>query len=187
VGIPSKLLIGAALLFIVIIAVVCGIYLARPAYNYCRRSPASIIWNGVEFKLPPPWFRLGNKEQVAGAVTFFRDQFPWAEREFSSITFKPPFPNDFGQNPEEGLRRWEQLNKEIWFVPNPYPKVINYYYSKARSAKNEFRCANTVLQMQRGEKVMDIDCIETDSGWRFDYEGTQDYASEAMSILQTGM
>ena len=59
-GIPSKLLIGAALLFIVIIAVVCGIYLARPAYNYYRRSPASMIWNGVEFKLPPPWFRRGD-------------------------------------------------------------------------------------------------------------------------------
>ena len=105
---------------------------------------------------------------------------------FSSITLKPPFGNDFAQNPENGLRRWEQLNNSVWSIPNPYPKVTNFYYSNAHTAKNEFRCANTVLQMQRGEKLMDIDCIETGSGWRFDYEGTQDYASEAMSILQQG-
>jgi len=187
-GLLLKFLIGAGLLFIIVISVaIPGVGdLPRTVYNYSRRSPLIIVWNGVEFKLPPPWFRLGNKEQVEGTVTFFRDQFPWAEREFSSITFKPPFPNDFGQNPEEGLRRWEQLNKEIWFVPNPYPKVINYYYSKAHSARNEFRCANTVLQMARGEKSMKIDCIEIGSGWRFDYQGKEDDVPEAMSILEQG-
>jgi hypothetical protein len=159
--------------------------LPRTAYNYCRRSAVTIRWNGVEFKLPPPWFRLGKKEQVEGTVTFFRDHFPWAELMFSSITFEPPFPSDFAQNPEDGVRRWEQLKNKIWSGPTAYPRVINSHYSEVHSAKHEFRSANTVKMLQ-SEKLIEIDCIETRSGWGFDYEGTPEDAAEAISILEDG-
>src|SRR5579884_2251161 len=93
-GLPLKLLTGAGLLFIIFILVaIPGVRdLPRAIYNYSRRSPLRITWNGMEFRLPPPWFRLGNREQVRGTLTFFRDQFPTAKHKFSSITFKPPFP-----------------------------------------------------------------------------------------------
>ena len=183
-----KFLAGAGLLFIIFIFVaIPGVKdLPRTIYNYSRRSPLIIVWNGVEFKLPPPWFRLGNKEQVDGEVTFFRDQFPSAQHVFSSITLKPPFSNDFAQDPEKGLGRWEHLHDSVWSIPNAYPKVITSYYSNAYRAKHAFRCANTVLQV-RGETLMNIDCIETRDGWRFDYEGVPDDASEGMSVLQKSM
>ena len=38
-----------------------------------------------------------------------------------------------------------------------------------------------------GETLMNIDCIETRDGWRFDYEGVPDDASEGMSVLQKSM
>ena len=121
-GLILKLLIGVGLLLFTI-AIFVGIPgvadLPRTAYNYSRRSPVTIMWNGVEFRLPPPWFRLAQNEQIEGTVTFFRDQFPWAERQFSLITFKPPFPNDFAANPENGLQRWEQLNQSLWSTPIP--------------------------------------------------------------------
>jgi hypothetical protein len=125
------------------------------------------------------------KEQAKGTVTFFRDQFPSATHSFSSITFKPPFPNNFGQDPEGGLRRWERLNDALWAIPNRHVQVVNHYYSNARTAKNEFRCANTVLQTP-GEKLMTIDCTETRRGWRFDYEGRPEDVPEAMYILEHG-
>jgi hypothetical protein len=182
-----KVLLGAVVLFIIVflVAVPGTMDLPRSAYNYCRLSAVTIRWNGVEFQLPPPWFRVGKREQVPGTVTFFRDHFPWVEQVFSSITFTPPFPNDFAQNPEEGLRRWEQLKNKIWSVPNPYPKVIDSYYSEVHSAKYEYRCANTV-RMAQSEKLIEIDCIETRSGWGFDYEGAPEDASEAISILENG-
>jgi hypothetical protein len=182
-----KVLLGAGLLLIIVFfAVIPGTMdLPRTTYNYCRRSAVPIRWNGVEFKLPPPWFRLGTKEQVEGTVTFFRDHFPWVEQVFSSITFEPPFPSDFAQNPEDGLRRWEQLKNTIWSGPTAYPRVINSYYSEVHSAKHEFRCANTVKMLQ-SEKLIEIDCIETRSGWGFDYEGTPEDAAEAISILENG-
>ena len=182
-----KVLIGLGLLFIIIIfvAVPGVIHLPRTAYHYARLSPVTIRWNGVQFKLPPPWFRPGEKEQVEGTVTFFRDHFPWGEQAFSAITFKPPSPHDFAQNPQEGLRRWEQLKNKIWSVPNPYPKVIDSYYSEVHSAQHEYRCADTV-RMAQSEKLIEIDCIETRSGWGFDYEGTPEDASEAISILENG-
>src|SRR5258705_9385077 len=144
-----KFLLGAGLLFIICVFVPsAGVKdLPRTTYNYSRRSPLIIVWNGVEFKLPPPWFRLGNKEQVDGEVTFFRDQFPLAQHVFSSITLKPPFSNDFAQDPEKGLGRWEHLHDSVWSIPNAYPKVITFYYSNAYRAKHAFRCANTVLQV----------------------------------------
>jgi hypothetical protein len=186
-GLRLILLIGAGLLFIIFLsAAIPGVAdLPRATYNYSRRSPLIVMWNGMEFKLPPPCFRLGNKAQVAGSVTFFRDQFPSVAHAFSSITFKPPFPNDFGQNPEGGLQRWEQLNNSLWAIPNPHFQVINHYYSNARTAKNEFRYANTVLQTPV-EKLMKIDCTETRRGWRFDYEGRIEDVPEAMSILEHG-
>jgi hypothetical protein len=187
-AVAVKLLIGAGLLLIIVffVAIPGTRDIPRSMYNYSRWWDATIRWNGVEFKLPPPWFRLRKKEQVPGTVTFFRDQFPWAERSFSSITFKEPFPSDFAQNPENGLRKWEQLRNKIWSYPNPYPKVIGHYYSMAYGSKNEFRCANTELQMARGEKLMEIDCIETRSGWGFGYEGRQEDVAEAISILESG-
>jgi len=183
-----KCLIGAALVSIIVISVaILGVeHLPRTIYNYSRRSPLIIVWNGVEFKLPPPWFRLVNKQQVDGEVTFFRDQFPSAQHVFSSITLKPPFSNDFAQDPEKELGRWEHLHDSIRSIPNAYPKVITSYYSNAYRAKHAFRCANTVLQV-RGETLMNIDCIETRDGWRFDYEGVPDDASEGMSVLQKSM
>src|SRR4029077_8602745 len=55
-----KFLVGAGLLFIIFIFVaIPGVKdLPRTIYNYSRRSPLIIVWNGVEFRLPPPWFRL---------------------------------------------------------------------------------------------------------------------------------
>jgi len=84
-----KLLTGAGLLLIIVFfATIPGASdLPRSTYNYARWWDVTVTWNGVGFKLPPPWFRLGNKAQVPGTVTFFRDQFPWAKRSFSSITF----------------------------------------------------------------------------------------------------
>ena len=74
----------------------------------------------------------------------------------------------------------------VWSIPNAYPKVITSYYSNAYRAKHAFRCANTVLRVG-GETFMNIDCIETRDGWRFDYEGVPDDASEGMSVLQKSM
>lgn len=34
---------------------------------------------------------------------------------------------------------------------------------------------------------MNIDCIETRDGWRFDYEGVPNDAPEGMSVLQKSM
>ena len=186
-GLLPILLTGAGLLFVVFIfvAIPRAGDLPRAIYNYSRRSPLIIVWNGVEFKLPPPWFRLADKEQVEGTVTFFRDQFPLARHTFSSITFKPPFPDIFGQDPEGGLRRWEQLNNSLWAITNRHFQVVNHYYSNARTENNEFRCANTVLQTP-GEKLIKIDCTETRRGWRFDYEGRPEDVPEAMSILEHG-
>lgn len=96
------------------------------------------------------------------------------------------FNKDFAQDPENGLGRWEHLHDSVWSIPNAYPRVITSYYSNAHTVKHAFRCANTVLQLG-GERLMNIDCIETRDGWRFDYEGMQDDASEAMSILQKSM
>jgi len=183
-----KLLIGAVLLFIIFIFVaIPGVSdLPRAIYNFSRRSPLIIVWNGMELKLPPPWFRLGSKEQVDGEVTFFRDQFPSAQHVFSSITLKPPFSNDFAQDPEKGLGRWERFHDSVWSFPTAYPKVVTSYYSNAYRANHAFRCANTVLQVG-DERLMNIDCIETRDGWSFDYQGIPDDASEAMSILQKNM
>ena len=180
-----KALMSAVFFLIFSIAIVSGIYLGRPLYNHYRSSAISISWNGTEFSLPPPWFRP-DTSRIDGQVTFFRDHFPWAQHVFSSITLKPRFSNDFVQDPEEGLGQWEHLQDSMWSIPNAYPKVITSYYSNAHSAKHAFRCANTVLQMG-GERLMNIDCIESRDGWRFDYEGMQDDASEAMSILQKSM
>lgn len=182
-----KFLVCAALLFIIFIFVTIPGFkdLPRTIYNYSRRSPLIMAWNGVEFKLPP-WFRLGNKEQVNGEVTFFRDQFPSAQHVFSSITLKPPFSNNFAQDPENGLVRWEHLHDSVRSIPNAYPKVVTSYYSNAYTAKHAFRCANTVLQVG-GETLMNIDCIETHDGWRFDYKGVPDDSSEGMSVLQKSM
>jgi len=165
-GLILKLLIGVGLLLFTI-AIFVGIPgvadLPRTAYNYSRRSPVTIMWNGVEFSLPPPWFRLGQNEQIKGTVTFFRDQFPWAERQFSLITFKPPFPNDFAANPENGLQRWEQLNQSLWSIPNTDPRLISYSYSTTHGTNNDFRCANTISDL-RGERLRKIECIETRLG-----------------------
>jgi hypothetical protein len=98
-----------------------------------------------------------------------------------SITLKPAY-NNFEQNPQDSLRRWEKLKDSISSFQT-IPKVINFYYTNAHSARNGFRCANTVSQLSE-ETLIEIDCIEIRSGWSFDYEGTLDYASEAMSILQ---
>jgi hypothetical protein len=176
-------LIGLLLIIFISAAIPGAGHLPRAIYNYSRRSPLTITWNGAEFKLPPPWFRLGNEEQVEGTVTFFRDQLRPDARAFSSITFKPPFPDDFSQNPEVGLRRWEQLNNSLWAISNQRFQVVNHYYSDARTARNEFRCANTLLQTPGG-RLMKIDCAETRRGWRFDYEGSQEDVPEAMSILE---
>jgi hypothetical protein len=48
-----KLLIGAGLLFIIFISVaIPGVGdFPRALYNYSRRSPLIIVWNGAEFKL----------------------------------------------------------------------------------------------------------------------------------------
>jgi hypothetical protein len=183
-----KLLIGAGLLLtIVYFAFIAGaLDVPRTTYNNARWWDVTITWNGVEFKLPPPWFRLGKTAQVPGTVTFFRDQFPWAEQGFSSITFKAPFSSDFAQNPEDGLRKWEQLRNKIWSTPNPYPEVIGHSYFRVHGSKNEFRCANTELQMEEGDKLMEVDCIEARSGWGFDYEGRLGDVTEAISILENG-
>lgn len=185
---PLKFLVGAGLLFIIFISIaIPGVKdVPRTIYNYSRRSPLIVVWNGVQFKLPPPWFRLGNKEQADGEVTFFRDQFPSALHAFPSIILKPSFSNDFAQNPEKGLGRWEQLQDSVSSIPHPYPRVISFYYSNAYWGKHSFRCANMVLQVG-SETLVNIDCIETHDGWRFEYEGMPDHASEAMSVLQKSM
>ncbi|HKW68270.1 MAG TPA: hypothetical protein VJP04_13335 [Terriglobales bacterium] len=40
--------------------------------------------------------------------------------------------------------------------------------------------------MARGEKYIEIDCIETRSGWGFEYKGRQEDVTEAVSILENG-
>jgi len=183
-----KLLMGVRVLSVIVFfAAVPGARdLPRSLYNSARWWDITISWNGVKFKLPPPWFPLGKEEQAAGTLTFFRDQFPWAERNFSAITFKEPFAGDFSQNPKDGLRRWEQLKDSIWSKPISYPKVIGHYYSTAHGSKNEFRCANTEQQFESGEMHMEIECIETRNGWGFGYEGRQEDVAEALFILENG-
>lgn len=185
-----KWLIRIALFLFLIILVLFSAFpgfanLPRTAYNYSRRSPVVIRWNGTGFHLPPPWFRLGKRDQVEGTVTFFRDHFPWSAGVFSSITFREPFAGNFSQNPQEGLRRWEQLNDSVWSVPDSNPKLIDHSYSAAHSANNEFRCTNTAL-LAGSEKIIRMDCIETHAGWRFEFEGRPHDADEALSILQKG-
>jgi len=171
----SHLLGSAALLLMIIVATLCAIYL-----NYYHGLAVAVVWNGLEFSFPRAWYRSGNSG-IDGGVTFFRHQFPWTEHTGSSITLKPAY-NNFAQNPQDSLRRWEQLKDSISSFQT-IPRVINFYYANAHSARNDFRCAHTVSQLGE-ESLIEIDCIETRSGWSFDYEGTPDHASEAMSILQ---
>lgn len=63
-------------------------------------------------------------------------------------------------------------------------KMIDLSYSDTRSAKDKFRCANSRYQGSNGRDYVNIDCIDSDRGWRFNYVGAGEHASEALSVLQ---
>jgi hypothetical protein len=108
-----------------------GVHSAMPAVRAERLCPGAVF-------VPPDFTRYRAVSHDVREI-FKRH----TDRIEPSITLKPLFSNDFAQDPEKGLGRWEHLQDSMWSIPNAYPKVITSYSVRESSSEHwdeaEFR------------------------------------------------
>lgn len=181
--------IWIALLFLTVCGVLSyAIPAVRSAYIYYHRRGEAVVWQGMEFRLPAPWFRVSYTDAPA---VFLRDQLPGSSghgipqesgRSFAIISLLPA-DSDFAQVPDTALTRWEQASRALASWKNPLFIVTEDTFTNTRNANGEFRCANLVMRGRDNKVYVDVECISIRGGWRFDYEGLREYAPEAISVL----
>jgi hypothetical protein len=167
---------------------------AKSAYIYYHRRGEFVEWQNMEFRLPAPWFRRTYRADSRAILV--RDQLPWSvprgipigQRTGLAMISLLPADSDFAQAPGLVLARWECQVRQLASSPNlPLDNPVSNHnelsFTNTRNAKEEFRCANLVINGPNGKTYIDMDCVSVRNGWRFDYEGLRDYSTEALSIL----
>jgi hypothetical protein len=165
----------------------------KSVYTYYHHRASSASWNSTQFRLPPHWYaRPWVDDQMDVRMIFTRDNLPWHSDDGIPLTghhhtnaaiYLIPADSDFADAPAIVLARWEQITHNNISLNDPPHTNIQLMFTTTRNAKEEFRCANTVIYGRDGKIYVDMDCIGTNDGWRFDYEGVLKRQSEALSIL----
>ncbi|MGA9129650.1 MAG: hypothetical protein WB425_16060 [Terracidiphilus sp.] len=185
-----KLLIAFLCFFVGILAT--AIPTAISDFRYYHRRDVITTWNGVEFRLPAPWFQRELPD--ANSAVFLRDQLPWTQghgipysrvrRSLAMISVLPA-DDSFHEYPQATLDSWEKSSrkKPVKYWANQISSQRQSVLTATQNAKGEFHCANFAFNGLDGKSYLYIDCISLRDGWRFDYEGLQEHGPEALSIL----